>query len=328
MSGCVVLIGRREGIVFEHAYGNRRSSRKEPMTIDTLFDMASLTKPLATATSIMILVERGQLRLSDKVAKFFPDFAANGKEDVTVEHLLTHSSGLIPDNPISDYDDGWKSAEKKICDLKLLTEPGSKFKYSDVNFILLGKIVESVAGKPENEFVKEEIYDKLGMHDTGYNPSDELKARAETTEKRDGKWIKGEVHDPRAYAMDGVAGHAGLFSTAEDLAIYGQMMLGKGRRGDVRILSEATFEEMIRPRDIDGSRRALGWDNHTGYSRNRGELMSDRAFGHGGFTGTSMWIDPELNLYVIFLGDRLHPDGKGEVNDLAGRIGSMACGAG
>ena len=188
---------------------------------------------------------------------------------------------------------------------------------------------KSVAGKPEDEFVKEEIYDKLGMHDTGYNPSDELKARAETTEKRDGKgeWIKGEVHDPRAYAMDGVAGHAGLFSTAEDLAIYGQMMLGKGRRGDVRILSEATFEEMIRPRDIDGSRRALGWDNRTGYSRNRGELMSDRAFGHGGFTGTSMWIDPDLNLYVIFLGDRLHPDGKGEVNDLAGRIGSMACGA-
>jgi uncharacterized protein YbbC (DUF1343 family)/CubicO group peptidase (beta-lactamase class C family) len=330
LSGCVVLIGRREGIVFEHAYGNRAVAPKlEPMTTDTLFDMASLTKPLATATSIMILVERGDLRLSDKVAKFFPDFAANGKEDVTVENLLTHSSGLIPDNPVKDYDDGWKSAVKKICNLKLLTAPGSTFKYSDVNFILLGKIVESVSGKPEDEFVKEEIYGKLGMRDTGYNPSDELKARAETIEKRDGKgeWIKGKVHDPRAYAMNGVAGHAGLFSTAEDLAIYGQMMLGKGRRGDVRILSELTFEEMLRPRDIDGSKRMLGWDNYTGYSRNRGELMSDRAFGHGGFTGTSMWIDPELDLYVIFLGDRLHPDGKGEVNDLAGRIGSMACGA-
>jgi uncharacterized protein YbbC (DUF1343 family)/CubicO group peptidase (beta-lactamase class C family) len=328
LSGCVVLIGRREGIVFEHAYGNRQVEPSvEPMTIDTLFDMASLTKPLATATSIMILVERGQLRISDKVSKFFPDFAANGKEDVTVENLLTHSSGLIPDNPVKDYDDGWKSAEKHICNLKLLTPPGSTFKYSDVNFILLGKIVEKVSGKPEDEFVKEEIYSKLGMHDTGYNPSDELRKRAETTEKRGDKWIKGEVHDPRAYALKGVAGHAGLFSTAEDLAVYGQMYLGKGRRGDVRILGEATFEEMIRPRDIDGSRRALGWDNHTGYSRNRGELMSDRAFGHGGFTGTSMWIDPELNLYIIFLGDRLHPDGKGEVNDLAGRIGSIACGA-
>lgn len=331
MSGCVVLIGRREGIVFEHAYGNRAVEPKtEPMTTDTLFDMASLTKPLATATSVMILVQRGQLRLSDKVSRFFPDFAANGKEEVTVENLLTHSSGLIPDNPVSDYDDGWKSAEKKICNLKLLTPPGSTFKYSDVNFILLGKIVESVAGQPEDEFVKEEVYSKLGMHDTGYNPSDELKTRAETTEKRDKndkKWIKGEVHDPRAYALHGVAGHAGLFSTAGDLAIYGQMMLQKGRYGDVHILSEATFDEMIRPRDIDGSRRALGWDSRTGYSRNRGELMSDRAFGHGGFTGTSMWMDPELNLYVIFLGDRLHPDGVGEVNDLAGRIGSMACGA-
>src|SRR5215212_8539624 len=234
LSGCVVLIGRRDGIVFEHAYGNRAvKPAVEPMTTDTLFDMASLTKPLATATSIMILVERGQLRLSDKVVKYFPDFAANGKEDVTIEHLLTHSSGLIPDNPIGDYGKGWKSAEKKICDLKLLTAPGSTFKYSDVNFILLGKIVEAVAGRPENEFVKDEIYGKLGMNDTGYKPSDELKARAETTEKRDGKWIKGEVHDPRAYAMDGVAGHAGLFSTAGDLAIFGQMMLGHGRRGGV-----------------------------------------------------------------------------------------------
>src|SRR5262245_18502630 len=293
MSGCVVLIGRKAGIVFEKAYGNRQVEPSvEPMTTDTLFDMASLTKPLATATSIMILIERGQVRLSDKVAKFFPDFAANDKGDVTVEHLLTHSSGLIPDNPVSDYDDGWKSAEKHICDLKLLTPPGSTFKYSDVNFILLGKIVEKVSGKPENEFVKEEIYDRIGMHDTGYNPSDELKKRAETTEKRDDKWIKGEVHDPRAYALKGIAGHAGLFSTAEDLAIYGQMMLQKGRRGGVQILSEATFEEMIRPRDIDGPRRALGWDSNSGYSRNRGELMSDRAFGHGGFTGTSMWIDP------------------------------------
>jgi uncharacterized protein YbbC (DUF1343 family)/CubicO group peptidase (beta-lactamase class C family) len=289
--------------------------------------MASLTKPVATATSIMILVERGQLRLSDKVAKFFPEFAAHGKEDVTVEHLLTHSSGLIPDNPIGDYDDGWDSAKPKICELKPLSAPGAAFKYSDVNFILLGKIVEAVAGMPQNEFVKKEIYDKLGMKDTGYVPSDELKARAEATEKRDDEWIKGEVHDPRAYAMDGVAGHAGLFSTAQDMAIFGQMMLQKGRYADAQVLSEATFEEMIRPRDVAGSRRALGWDNRTGYSRNRGELMSDQAIGHGGFTGTAMWIDPTLNLYVIFLGNRLHPDGKGEVNDLAGRIGSMACGA-
>ncbi len=328
MSGCVVLIGRREGIVFEHAYGNRCvEPQKEPMTTDTLFDMASLTKPLATATSVMILLERGQIRLQDKVAKFFPEFATKGKENITVEQLLVHSSGILPDNPLSDYSDGWNSAKPKICDLDLTTDPGTRFKYSDVNFILLGKIVETAAGKPENEFVQQEIYDNLGMRDTGYLPSDALKARAETTEKRDGKWLKGEVHDPRAAKMGGVAGHAGLFSTAQDLAIYAQMMLQDGLYGDVRILSPAAIEQMTRPRDIGGHLRGLGWDKQSGYSRNRGELMSSRAFGHGGFTGTSLWIDPQLDLYVIFLGDRLHPDGVGEVNDLAGRIGTIACAA-
>lgn len=328
MCGCVVLIGRRGGIVFEKAYGNRAiEPQKEPMTTDTLFDMASLTKPVATATAVMILVERGQIRLRDKVANYFPEFAKNGKQDVTVEQLLVHSSGLLPDNPVADYADGWKSAEPKICELKLLSEPGEKFKYSDVNFILLGKIVEKVAGMPENEFVRREIYDKLGMKDTGYLPSDELKQRAETTEKRDGKWLKGEVHDPRAAKLGGVAGHAGLFSTAEDMAIYATAMLNRGRFGSARIMSPATFAEMTRPREVNGNRRGLGWDKQSVYSRNRGEFMSDAAFGHGGFTGTAMWIDPELDLYVIFLGNRLHPDGEGEVNELAGRIATMACAA-
>lgn len=328
MCGCVVLIGRRGGIVFEKAYGNRAiEPREEPMTTETLFDMASLTKPVATATAVMILVERGQLRLRDKVSTYFPKFAANGKQDVTLEQLLVHSSGLLPDNPVTDYADGWKSAEPKICELKLQSEPGEKFKYSDVNYILLGKIVEKVAGVPENVFVRREIYEKLGMKDTGYLPADELKKRAETTEKRDGKWLQGEVHDPRAAKLGGVAGHAGLFSTAEDMAIFATMTLNKGRYGNVRIMSPATFAEMTRPREVNGNRRGLGWDKQSVYSRNRGEFMSDSAFGHGGFTGTAMWIDPELNLYVIFLGNRLHPDGEGEVNELAGRIGTMACAA-
>jgi uncharacterized protein YbbC (DUF1343 family)/CubicO group peptidase (beta-lactamase class C family) len=326
MCGCVVLIGRRAGIVFEKAYGDRAvEPEKEAMTLDTLFDMASLTKPTATATAVMILVERGQLRLQDKVSKFFPDFAAKGKQDVTVEQLLVHSSGLIPDNALADYADGWKSALPKICQLELLSEPGTRFKYSDVNFILLGKIVEAVSGEAESDFVKREVFDKLGMNDSGYVPPAELKKRAETTEKRDGEWIKGEVHDPRAFKMGGVAGHAGLFSTAQDMAIYATMMLGDGKYGNVRIMSPGTVEEMIRSRDINGHRRSLGWDKQSGYSRNRGEMMSDKAFGHGGFTGTAMWIDPELDLYVIFLGNRLHPDGVGEVNDLAGRIATMAC---
>lgn len=328
MAGCVVLVGRRAGIVFEQAYGNRSVEPEvEPMTTDTVFDMASLTKPVATATSVMILIERGQLRLQDKVADFFPEFAANGKENITVEQLLVHSSGLTPDNSLNDYGDGWTSAKPRICELKPLAEPGTGFKYSDVGFILLGKIVEAVSGNSVNEFAKDEIYAKLGMKDSGYLPSDKLKARAASTEKSGDKWLKGEVHDPRASKMGGVAGHAGLFSTAEDVAIYAQMMVHNGRYGDVQILAPLTVAEMTSPRDIDGHNRALGWDNKSGYSRNRGELMSDRAFGHGGFTGTAMWIDPELDLYVIFLSNRLHPDGVGEVNSLAGRIGTIACAA-
>jgi uncharacterized protein YbbC (DUF1343 family)/CubicO group peptidase (beta-lactamase class C family) len=328
MPGCVVLIGRRAGIVFEKAYGNRAIEPETvPMTTDTVFDMASLTKPVATATSVMILIERGQLRLQDKVSKFFPEFATNGKEDTTIEHLLIHSAGLIPDNALSDYDEGWESAKPKICDLEAISEPGERFKYSDVGFILLGKIIEEVSGKPVNEFAKEEVFEKLDMDETGYLPPDELKARAAPTEKRDGEWLVGVVHDPRAAKMDCVAGHAGLFSTAQDMAAFATMMLNSGRHGDLRLLSAATIDEMTAARNIRGQRRALGWDSQTGYSRNRGEFMSRRAFGHGGFTGTAMWIDPELDLYVIFLSNRLHPDGQGEVNDLAGRIGTIACAA-
>jgi len=328
MAGCVVVVGRQDGIVFEQAYGNRRvEPNVAPMTLDTVFDMASLTKPLATATSVMILVERGELRLQDKVADYMPEFAANGKDQVTIEQLMVHSAGLIPDTSVDDYRDGWASAKPKICELKPLTPPGTAFKYSDVGYILLGKIVEQVAGKPVNEFAQEEIYTKLGMTETGYLPPADLKARAATTERRDGKWLVGVVHDPRAALMGGVAGHAGLFSTAHDLARYAQLMLGGGRLGDVRILGAATVAEMTRPRNIDGNKRGLGWDMGSVYSRNRGETMSQRAFGHGGFTGTAMWIDPDLDLYVIFLSNRLHPDGVGEVNNLAGRIGTIAAGA-
>ena len=328
LPGCVVLVGRRAGIVFEEAYGDRSvEPERVPMTTDTLFDLASLTKPIAAATSAMVLVERGQLRLQDKVATFFPEFAAHGKQDVTIEQLLVHSAGLIPDNPLADFHDGWASAKPKICDLEPIAEPGTLFKYSDVGFILLGKIIEEISGKPVDHFAREEIYAKLGMRETGYLPSEELRTRAAPTEQRDGKWLVGEVHDPRAAKMDGVAGHAGLFSTAGDLAIYAQMMLQRGRYGDVRLLAPATVAEMTRARNIGGQRRGLGWDRASAYSRNRGETMSRQAFGHGGFTGTVIWIDPGLDLYVIFLSSRLHPDGIGDVNDLAGRIGTIAASA-
>jgi uncharacterized protein YbbC (DUF1343 family) len=328
MPGCVVCIGRRGRIVYFKAYGNRQAQPTElPMTTDTVFDMASITKPVATATSIMLLVERGQLSLGDKVASLIPEFAANDKGQITIRDLLIHQSGLIADNPVSDYEQGSDEALRRICQLKLESPTGTKFIYSDVNYILLGEIIRRVSGKPVHEFSQENIFRPLGMSETGYLPSEELKKRAAPTEQRNGQWIQGEVHDPRAHLLGGVAGHAGLFSTASDLAIYAQMLLQEGEHDGVRVLSPRTVAVMTRGYKVSTGLRGLGWDKRTGYSINRGELLSESAFGHGGFTGTVLWIDPELELFVIFLSNRLHPDGKGLVNPLAGKISSVAAAA-
>jgi uncharacterized protein YbbC (DUF1343 family)/CubicO group peptidase (beta-lactamase class C family) len=343
MPGCVICIGRRGQIVMLKAYGQKQLQPSElPMTTDTLFDMASITKPVATATSVMILVERGQLKLNQRVSSLLPEFAANGKEEITVFDLLTHQSGLLPDNKLADYADGPEKSLERICALDLQAPIGTKFIYSDVNYILLGELVRRVSGQSVHEFSRDNIFQPLGMNETGYLPREELKARAAPTEERDGRWMQGEVHDPRAHLLGGVAGHAGLFSTASDLAIYAQMMIQQGEFGGQRILAPRTVATMTRGyRLLGGSRstmegvpanppvflRGLGWDKRSGYSINRGELLSDAAFGHGGFTGTVLWIDPQLELFVIFLSNRVHPDGKGNVNSLAGRIGTVAAGA-
>ncbi len=328
LPGCVVVVGRRGALVHKRAYGNRRLEPSvEPMTLDTVFDLASLTKPIAASTSVMQLIEHGDLQLRDQVTDFFPEFAAHGKGETTIEHLLVHSAGLIPDNPIGDFTDGWASALEKICDLEPLSPPGERFKYSDNSFLLLGAIVAKVAGTPLDEYVVQNIFKPLGMRETMYNPPEELRSRAATTEQVDGRWLRGVVHDPRARLLDGVAGHAGLFSTAEDLAIFAQTLLDGGKRNGRRILSPQTIQEWTTPRRMHGNQRGLGWDMGSAYSRNRGEMMSDRAFGHGGFTGTAIWIDPQLDLFVIFLSNRVHPNGKGEANSLAGRIGTIASAA-
>jgi CubicO group peptidase (beta-lactamase class C family) len=328
MPGCVVLLGRHGKIVFEKAYGNRQVvPDRVPMTPDTVFDLASLTKPVATATSVMVLIERGALRLDDPVARHIPEFAAEGKGGITVLQLLTHQGGLVPDNPLSDYADGPEKAKQRLLAIKPVREPGSKFVYSDVGFMVLGELVRRVSKKDLGEFTQENVFLPLGMHETGFLPPSELRRRAAPTEKRDGRWIQGEVHDPRSYALGGIAGHAGLFSTAHDLAIYAQMLLGRGRYDEARILRDDTVATMTSPRRVSAGIRAIGWDMRTGYSSNRGQSFSSRAFGHGGFTGTSMWIDPGLDLFVIFLSNRLHPDGKGSVNSLAGRIGTIAADA-
>ncbi|MAT71593.1 MAG: hypothetical protein CMJ58_18960 [Planctomycetaceae bacterium] len=330
LPGCVVTIGRTGGVAFCRAYGDRQLvPSREPMTTDTVFDMASLTKPLATATSVMQLVERGQVRLRAPVADYLPEFAAGGKESLTVEQLLIHHTGLVPDNPLDDYQHGVEEAWRRIYALKPIEPPGTKFIYSDVNFEVLGALIERVSGEPLADYVRHNIYEPLGMNETGYLPNEQLRQRAAPSEQRDGRWLRGEVHDPRAALLDGVAGHAGLFSTPADLARYCDAMLRTlhSDQAPPAPLSHAAAVEMIQPRDVSGAKRALGWDSASRYSSNRGDLLSKAAFGHGGFTGTALWIDPQLDLFVIFLSNRLHPDGSGSVNDLAGRISAVAAAA-
>ncbi len=332
MPGCVVMIGRKGKIVFNKAYGYRQlEPTKIEMTTDTVFDMASITKPVATATSVMVLLDQGKIRLRDMVATYIPEFANSGKKNVTVSQLLTHQAGFVPDNALADYKEGRVQAFKNIYNLTTMYEPGARFVYSDVGFILLDDLIEKQSGLAVDAFSKKHIFDPLGMSETGYLPAEPLRKRAATTEQREGRWMKGEVHDPRCYSMSGVAGHAGLFSTAHDIAIYAQMMLNGGHYNGKRILSRATVDLMTDAyRIVEGQKvsiRGLGWDKNSGYSSNRGENMSPLAFGHGGFTGTVLWIDPAHDLFFIFLSNRVHPNGKGYVNRLAGRMATVAVGA-
>jgi uncharacterized protein YbbC (DUF1343 family)/CubicO group peptidase (beta-lactamase class C family) len=329
LPGAVVLVVHGDRVVFRKAYGQRSlRPTRTPMTPDTVFDLASLTKPIATATSLMILVEQGKLRLSDRVADHLPGFGRHGKDKLTLEHLLLHTSGLIADNPVADYQDGREKALERICDLKPLAEPGARFLYSDVNFIVLGEVVERVAGVPLDQFARTHIFEPLGMKETTFRPQGALKARAAPTEARDGRFEPGVVHDPRAYALGGVAGHAGLFSTADDLAVYARMLLRGGTVDGHRLLAPATLRTMTAPHAVPRGLRAFGWDVDTSYSRNRGDLFPrDRGFGHTGFTGTSIWVDPDSDTAVIFLSNRVHPDGKGNVTPLRRQVATIVAAA-
>jgi len=293
--------------------------------------LASLTKPIATATSILQLVERGHVRLGQRAADLLPEFGRHGKEAITIEQLLIHQSGLIPDNPLEDYLHGPEVAWERICDLRLVAPVGSEFKYSDVNFIVLGEIVRRVTGQDLNAYSRGSIFAPLGMSETGFVPPPSLQARAATTEQRDGVWLRGQVHDPRAHYLGGVAGHAGLFSTAADLAKYAQSLLRTHLLGPQpaaeRILAPAGLERMTRRYPVSRGWRGLGWDKQTGFSTNKGDLLSDAAYGHGGFTGTVLWIDPQQDLFLIFLSHRLHPAGGGSVNGLAGQLANVVAAA-
>jgi CubicO group peptidase (beta-lactamase class C family) len=329
LPGAVVVIVHQGKVILRKAYGQRSLEPEQAaMAPELVFDLASLTKPIATAMSILLLAEKGKLRLSDFVADHVPGSPFQGAK-ITVEQLLLHTSGLIADNPVADYEGGRAKALENVYRLRSIAEPGSKFIYSDVGYIVLGDLVERLGGMPLDRFARKNIFHPLGMGETGYNPEGKLKDRAAPTEKRAGRWLRGEVHDPRAFLMGGVAGHAGLFSTADDLAVFAQTLLQEGEYRGRRVLAPQTVRLMTTPRPVPGGKtqwlRAYGWDVSTRYSANRGEVFPDgKSFGHTGFTGTSLWLDPASQTAVIFLSNRVHPSGKGNVTRLRSRIATVA----
>ncbi len=347
LPGAVVLVTRHGRVVWRKAYGSRAvEPQREAMTADTIFDLASLTKIVATTTSMMILIEQGKVRLSDPVVTFIPEMKGGGRDAITIEQLLTHTTGFAPDFDLRDRWTGYDEAIRRLYREPLRSQPGARFVYSDINYIALGEVVHRVSGQTLDQFARENIFGPLGMRDTGFNPAAVLRSRIAPTEKRRGQmnylgdsgenagpqgeqWLRGQVHDPTSFRMGGVAGHAGLFSTANDLAIFCQMILNGGSYNGVRILSPMGVANMTRPRAIaeNGSARGLGWDIATSFSTNKGDLFPLGSFGHTGFTGTSMWIDPASDSFVIFLSNRVHPDGNGDVGPLRGRVASIVAGS-
>lgn len=332
--GAVVVVVHKDEVVFRKAYGSRLVvPEKMPMAAEAVFDMASLTKPMATGTSVMLLAEQGKLAFSDPVAKHWPAFAANGKDGVTIEHCLLHVSGLTADNAIADYADGREKALERVAALKLEAPPGTRFKYSDVGFIVLGELVEKIGGMPVDQFAAKHVFRPLKMKDTTFKPGWNLMPRMAPTGKRGGNVIFGAVHDPRSFAMGGVAGHAGLFSTADDTARYCRMLLRGGELDGVRVLKRETVSWFTEPKEVPGPKdakwlRSRGWDVDTSYSAPRGEgFTRGEGFGHTGFTGTSVWVDPKSNTAVIVLTNRVHPDDKGNATPLRREVANIAAAA-
>ncbi len=331
--GAVVLVGQQGRVVYRRAFGNRAVVPQQVrMTPDTIFDLASLTKVIATTTAVMQLVERGMISLEDPVADYWPEFKAHGKEDITVRELLTHYSGLRPDLDLKPEWSGYETALPMIVEETPVAVPGTRFIYSDINFETLGEIVRRVSGQPLEVFCAQNIFQPLGMKDTFFSPPPAVHDRIAPTQYQygeTGKMLWGEVHDPTAYNMGGVAGHAGLFSTADDLAIFAQLLLNGGTYGGARVLSPLSVEKMTTPQAPPDAMilRGLGWDIDSPYASNRGELYPLGSYGHTGWTGTSIWIDPVSRTYVILLTNRVHPDGKGDVVGLRTRVASVVAAA-
>jgi uncharacterized protein YbbC (DUF1343 family)/CubicO group peptidase (beta-lactamase class C family) len=347
LPGAVVLVGRGDAVVFRRAYGSRALDPvREPMTVDTIFDLASLTKVVATTTAVMMLIEDGRVRLTDPVATFIPEFGRYGKGRITIRDVLTHMSGLRPDLDLADAWTGHDEAIRRASEETPTAPPGRRFTYSDIDFMLLGEVVARVSKMPLDQFVSTRVFRPLGMSDTMFKPPAALLARLAPTEwctstAADGcgasggsdaparTMLRGVVHDPTARRMGGVAGHAGLFSTASDLAVFCRMLLAGGIYDGARVLSPLTVARMTSPATPIGEAnvRGLGWDLDSSYSANRGELLPLGSFGHTGFTGTSIWLDPETRVFVVFLSNRVHPDGKGDVTPLRAEIATIVASA-
>ncbi len=325
--GAVVLIGHDDAVVYRKAFGNRAlEPRREPMTLDTIFDIASLTKVVATTTAVMQLFEVGKIRFNDPVSKYLPEFAQKGKEDVTVRQLLTHYSGLPPDLDLQTHWEGKKTAFEMAFAEAPQEPPGSGFLYSDINFITLGALVERVSGQPLDVYTQAHIFSPLKMLHTRYNAPASWRARiAPTQYDENNVMLRGVVHDPTARRMGGVAGHAGLFSTADDLARFAQALLSDGGG----VLSRLAIQKMSTPEQppTATSVRGFGWDIDSPFSTNRGELLPVGSYGHTGFTGTSLWVDPTTRTFIILLSNAVHPRGKGTAVALRTKLATAVANA-
>ena len=344
ISGAVLLVEHRGKIVYEKAAGMRAlMPSREAMTTDTIFDIASLTKVVATAPSVMKLVEEGKLRLDDPVSRYLPDFTSNGKDQITIRMLLTHISGLAPDPPLDAARSGKSAIYAEINQEELAAPPGMRFIYSDTGFIVLGELIEKISGVGLNEYARRNIFEPLHMQETRFLPPADWNPRIAPTEEIDlpaggkpgsgqGHVLRGTVHDPTARAMGGVAGNAGVFSTALDLAKFCVMVLSGGRvlgADGGRILSEASIQKMTSPQSPPWipAIRGLGWDIDSQYSSPRGEFFSLGSFGHTGFTGTSIWIDPESETFVILLTNSVHPYRRPAISSLRSKVATAAAAA-
>jgi len=325
--GAVLLVGHDGEVVYRKAYGDREVVPSvEPMTADTIFDCASLTKVVATTPALMKLFELGKLRLNDRVTEYLPEFQG-GKTDITVRDLMTHFSGLRPDLDLEPPWNGYETGIHRALTDKPAGPPGVRFVYSDINFILLGEIVRRLSGEMPPDYVRRIVFEPLGMYDTMFRPPESLRPRIAPTEIVDasGQPLRGVVHDPTARYMGGIAGHAGLFSTADDLARFCQMMLNKGEWHGTRIFSPLTVEKFTTPQSPPDQPilRGLGWDLDSPYSGERGELFPIGSYGHTGFTGTSLWMDPVSNTYVALLTNSVHPHLRPTLTPLRGKVATI-----